>query len=227
MSHELRTPLNAIVGFSDLLAKQTKGSLNETQERFVQHIREGARYLLELINAVLDLSKLESGRLDLRYEDVHAVKEIAEVIGLMAPLADAKKIGIESKVCSDLLLYADRTRFKQIVFNLLHNAVKFTPEGGSVQVDASRECGSARFVVADTGVGIPAEEHEAVFDDFHQVAAATAGRPEGTGLGLPITKQLVELHGGRIWLESEPGKGSRFFFTLPSKDDGEEAVKTQ
>lgn len=171
----------------------------------------------------MGLSKLGSGRLDLRYEDFRASKALAEVTGLMAPLADAKRIGIENKVCSDLLLHADRTRFKQIVFNLLHNAVKFTPEGGSVQVDASRECGVARFVVADTGVGLPAEEHEAVFDDFHQVAAATAGRPEGTALGLPITKQLVELHGGRIWLESEPGKGSRFFFTLPAKGDGEEA----
>ena len=223
MSHELRTPLNAIIGFSNLLAEQAEGPLNRTQERFVQHIRKGAGYLLELINALLDLSRLEAGRLDLRYEEFHAAKGLAEVIGLMSPLADAKRIRIENKVCRDLLLHADQMRFKQIVYNLLNNAVKFTPEGGSIWVDASRECGSARFVVADTGVGIPVEEHAAVFDDFHQVAGATAMRPEGTGLGLPITKQLVELHGGRIWVESEPGKGSRFIFTLPVKGHAEEA----
>jgi signal transduction histidine kinase len=166
-----------------------------------------------------------NGDFSLLVADFHAAKALAEVIGLMAPLADAKRIGVENNVCRDLLLHAGQTQFKQIVFNLLHNAIKFTPEGGSIRVEASRECGSARFMMADTGVGIPTEEHEAVFDDFHQVAAATAGRPQGTGLGLPITKQLVELHGGRIWLESEPGKGSRFFFTLPVKDGGEEASK--
>jgi len=223
MSHELRTPLNAIIGFSNLLAEQTEGPLNRTQERYVQHIHEGALYLLELVNGVLDLSQLEAGRLDLRYEDFHAARRLAEVIDLMAPLADVKKISIENKVRRDLLLHADQMRFRQIVYNLLNNAVKFTPEGGSIRVDASLECGSVRIVMADTGVGIPVEEHKAVFDDFHQVAGATAMRPEGTGLGLPITKQLVELHGGRIWVESEPGKGSRFFFTLPVEGDGEEA----
>lgn len=143
----------------------------------------------------------------------------------MAPLADAERVGIENKVRRDLLLHADQTRFKQIVYNLLNNAVKFTPEGGSIWAGASRECGSARFVVTDTGVGIPAEEHGAVFDDFHQVAAATAGWPEGTRFGLPITKLVAELHGGSIWVESEPGKGSWFFFTLPVKGDREDATE--
>jgi signal transduction histidine kinase len=215
MSHELRTPLNAIVGFSDLLAEQTAGPLTDKQKRFVGHVQAGARHLLQVINDILDLSKIDAGRIEIMHEDFYAVEALTEVLSVIRPLADVKNIRIESSVPAELEVFADRTRFKQILYNLLSNAVKFTPEGGSVRVDSKLENGAARFSVADTGIGIPAEEHRAIFDEFHQVTATTKGLKEGTGLGLAITRRLVELHGGRIWVESEPGQGSCFSFTLP------------
>jgi len=216
MSHELRTPMNAIVGFSDLLAEETDGPLSHTHRRFVGHIREGARHLLALINDVLDLSKIEAGRVDLSPVEFRAPEAVSEVLPVIKPLAEVKKLDILSKVEMEVLVYADRTRFKQILYNLLSNAVKFTPEGGSVWIEARREGDRWSFTVGDTGVGIPPEEHVTIFEEFHQVGTTTKGVKEGTGLGLAITKRLVELHGGGIWLESAPGKGSRFTFTLPA-----------
>ncbi|MBP1601684.1 MAG: multi-sensor signal transduction histidine kinase [Acidobacteria bacterium] len=216
MSHELRTPLNAIVGFSDLLAEESAAPLHEKQRRFVGHIRAGARHLLQLINDVLDVSKIEAGRIELRPVNFAALEATLEVLSIVRPLAVSKGIHIESIIEQDLLVRADRVRFKQILYNLLSNAVKFTPEGGRVWIEASRTHDFARICVGDTGIGIPVEEQTAVFEEFYQAGGTTKAPGEGTGLGLSITKRLVELLGGRIWVESEPDRGSRFSFTLPS-----------
>lgn len=214
ISHEFRTPLNAISGFSELLAEESDGALPETYRSFVASIRTGARHLTDLINEVLDLSKIEAGRIELRPEEFCAAEALADVLSTLAPLAGAKAISIENRAPADLLIYADRTRFRQILFNLLSNAVKFTPERGRIEIDASRDVVGFRFCVADSGIGIAAEEREAIFDEFHRGADPAARAKEGTGLGLAITKRLVELHGGRIWVDSVPGRGSRFLFTI-------------
>jgi PAS domain S-box-containing protein len=216
MSHELRTPLNAIIGFSDLLAEQTAGPLSSKQQRFVSHIQQGARHLLALINDILDLSKVEAGRLELNRENVPVATALAEVLVSIRPAAAAKDIAVHSSIGPDVTVFADRIRFKQILVNLLGNAVKFTPEGGRIWVEAAERRGRLTVSVSDTGLGISIEEQEAIFDAFHQAGATTKGIKEGTGLGLAITKRLVEEHGGRIWVESEPGKGARLSFTMPA-----------
>jgi len=216
MSHELRTPLNAIIGFSDLLAEQTAGALSPKQQRFVSHIQQGARHLLALINDILDLSKVEAGRLELSRESVPVTAVLADVLTSIRPAAAAKSIAVHSSIGPDVTVFADRIRFKQILFNLLSNAVKFTPDGGKIWVEAVERRGRLTVSVSDTGLGIPIEEQEAIFDAFHQAGATTKGIKEGTGLGLAITKRLVEEHGGRIWVESEPGKGARLSFTMPA-----------
>ena len=216
MSHELRTPLNAIIGFSDLLAEQIAGALSAKQQRFVSHIQQGARHLLALINDILDLSKVEAGRLELNRENVPVAVVLAEVLTSIRPAAAAKSIAVHSSIGPDVTVFADRIRFKQILLNLLSNAVKFTPDGGKIWVEAVERRGRLTVSVSDTGLGIPIEEQEAIFDAFHQAGATTKGIKEGTGLGLAITKRLVEEHGGRIWVESEPGKGARLSFTMPA-----------
>ncbi len=215
MSHELRTPMNAIVGFSDLLAEESEGPLHDVYKDYVERIRRGGRHLLDLINDVLDLSKIEAGRLELHPEEFPAAEALDEVLSVIRPLAEAKRIRCESHVSPELLAFADRIRFKQILYNLLSNAVKFTPEEGTVCVGASWSGDSLSVAVADTGIGIAPEDHEAIFSEFHQLGTTTGGVKEGTGLGLAITKRLVELHGGTILVQSEAGKGSRFSFSLP------------
>jgi PAS domain S-box-containing protein len=217
MSHELRTPLHTIIGFSELLSEQMQGPLNEKQKRFVDHILGDSLHLLELINDILDLSKIESGRLVLRREVFDAAGPLEEAMMSIGPKAAQKSIELTHALPGKILLFADRIRFKEIILNLLSNAVKFTPEHGRVQVEAAVSEGSAfcRFAVSDTGIGIPQAEHGAIFDKFYQASSTTRGVREGTGLGLSITRHLVEEHGGRIWVESEPGKGSRFSFTMP------------
>ncbi len=222
MSHELRTPLNSIIGFSDLLAEQGAAAFNPKQKRFLGHIQQGSRHLLELINDILDLSKIEAGHLELKYEDFELSQAVSEVVATVRPIATAKNIHFESNVPGELFLYADRLRFKQVLYNLLSNAIKFTAVGGHVSIEGSVEPDSIRFCVADTGIGIPASEQEAIFESFHQVGTTTKGVREGTGLGLAITKRLIEQHGGGIWVESELGKGSRFSFTLPLRPAIEE-----
>ncbi len=215
MSHELRTPLNAISGFADLLSEGSPGVLNSKQARFVQHIQNGAQHLLELIKDVLDLSKIEAGRVELSYRDFTVAGALAEVMATTDPLATARKIQIRSDVPGDVAVRADRVRFQQVLYNLLSNALKFTPEGGRVWIDAAAAGGFVRISVADTGIGIAREEHGPIFEEFHQAGPPPEGVAQGTGLGLAITRRLVEQHGGRIWVESEPGKGSRFSFTMP------------
>lgn len=215
ISHELRTPLHTIIGFSELLAEKLEGPLNERQTRFVNHIHNDSKLLLDLINGILDLSKIEAGKLDLHLEVFDAVAAVKEALNSVAPVAGPKQISMKFDTCPSLMVRADPMRLKQILLNLLGNALKFTAEKGTIGVTCAAEDGLARFCVSDTGFGIPEGEQEAIFDKFHQVGSTTNGVREGTGLGLAITKHLVESHGGRIWVESSPGRGSRFQFTLP------------
>jgi PAS domain S-box-containing protein len=224
MSHELRTPLNTILGFSELLSEQNAGPLNDKQKRFLTHIQRDAGHLLELINDVLDLSKIEAGRLELRLEKFPMAVAVAEVLTSIRPLVATKSLRLDSDLDTRLRLQADRLRFKEILYNLLSNAIKFTPPGGRVWIESSIVDGSVCILVGDTGIGIPADDQQPIFESFRQASATTKGVREGTGLGLAITKRLVEHHGGRIWVESEPGKGSRFFFTLPLGDPEEETA---
>ena len=216
MSHELRTPLNAIVGFSDLLADGIPGQLNDKQQRFVNHIKQGSAHLLQLINDILDLSKIEAGQLELRCEQFLVKEALPEVLSTIRPLAMAKNIQVQQKLGTDRPVYADRVRFKQILYNLLSNAVKFTPKGGRIEIDCFESVNQVCLSVTDTGIGIRPEDQQIVFEEFRQVEGSPDAVNEGTGLGLAITKRLVEQQGGKISLSSEPGKGSRFTFTLPA-----------
>ena len=215
MSHELRTPLNTILGFSELLSEENAGALNEKQKRFVTHIQRDAHHLLELINDILDLSKIEAGRLELHLEAFAMAVPAAEVLTSIRPLAATKGISLDSDLDTALVLHADRVRFKEILYNLLSNAIKFTPSGGRVWIESSAEGGLIRLMVGDTGIGIAPADQEEIFESFRQASATTKGVREGTGLGLAITKRLVEHHGGTIWVESELGKGSRFHIAFP------------
>lgn len=214
MSHELRTPLNAIVGFSDLLAEGTPGQLNDKQKRFINHIKQGSAHLLQLINDILDLSKIEAGQLELRSEEFLVKDALPEVLSTIQQLAMAKNIRVEQKVESKSLVKADRVRFKQILYNLLSNAVKFTPKDGLISIDCVDVWDFVRVSVTDTGIGIRPEDQKVVFEEFRQIEGSADRAQEGTGLGLAITKRLVEQQGGQIGVESELGKGSRFTFTL-------------
>ena len=214
MSHELRSPLHTVIGFAELLAEETEGALSEKQKRFLTHIQNDSQHLLDLINDLLDLSKIEAGRLELRNEAFDLAPVLEDVLSSVRPRALAKSMEIRTDSISIPIL-ADRLRFKQILLNLLSNAVKFTPDGGQVRVEAAIRDRYAEISVSDTGIGITEDQHQAVFDKFYQVSNATRGGPKGTGLGLAITKRLVEQHGGRIWLKSELGDGSCFTFTIP------------
>jgi PAS domain S-box-containing protein len=217
MSHELRTPLHTIIGFSELLAEEIQGPLNEKQRRFVDHIHRDSKHLLELINDILDLSKIESGRVELRRETFEANVALEEVAAGFRPTAAAKSLRLETIANQPQQINADRVRFKEVLYNLIGNAIKFTPSGGSIKASIG-DCGEAgfcTFTVDDTGVGIAQDQLQAIFDRFYQVGSTTKGVREGTGLGLAITRHIVELHGGSIEAQSAPGRGSRFTFTMP------------
>jgi signal transduction histidine kinase/CheY-like chemotaxis protein len=223
MSHELRTPLNAIVGFSELLAEQTAGELNDKQKRFVNHIKQGSVHLLQLINDILDLSKIEAGQLELRSERFQISEALPEVLSTIRPLAMAKQITVQQTPKADSAVYADRVRFKQILYNLLSNAVKFTPKDGRISIDCIENGDFVGISVTDTGIGIRIEDQAVIFEEFRQVEGDKDSTQEGTGLGLAITKRLVEQQGGKISLMSEFGRGSKFIFTVPL---GAKATKT-
>jgi signal transduction histidine kinase len=217
MSHELRTPLNAIIGFSQVLRERMFGEVNEKQEEYLDDILSSGNHLLCLINEVLDLSKVEAGQVELEVvpfslrdaleSGVVMVRERATTNGIDVAMAAAPEIDV---------VEGDERRIRQVIFNLLSNAVKFTPSGGSVDVSAAQVNGEVRVSVADTGPGLAPEDHERIFEEFQQTEAGIRQR-EGTGLGLALSKRLIELHGGRIWVDSEVGEGSTFVFTLPAR----------
>jgi signal transduction histidine kinase len=222
MSHELRTPLNAIIGFSEALLEKMFGEMNAKQEDYLKDIHSSGRHLLSLINDILDLSKVEAGRMELEVSEFDLPSALANAMTLVRERAQNHGITIKVHVDRKLgEIRADERKFKQILLNLLSNAVKFTPDGGRVEVDARRNGKSVEVSVKDTGVGIAKEDQEAVFEEFRQVGRDYTIKQEGTGLGLTLTRRFVELHGGKIWVKSMPGKGSTFTFTLPLSRPGE------
>ncbi|MEK7205542.1 MAG: ATP-binding protein, partial [candidate division NC10 bacterium] len=243
MSHELRTPLNSIIGFAELVGEQRVGPLNDKQARYLGHILQAGQHLLQLINDILDLAKVEAGKVVLRPEALPVADTLEDILVIGRGLANKKGQTVMAEIQANLPpLHADPVRFKQILFNLLSNAVKFTPESGAITVTARRVSGVRgqgpgsdaesptpdprpptpatgewlELAVADTGVGIKPEDMPRLFQEFVQLEATATKRHEGTGLGLSLTKKLVELHGGRIWAESPgEGRGSTFTILLP------------
>ena len=216
MSHELRTPLNSVIGFSDLLLEGAFGSLNTRQSKYVSNILISGKNLLEIINNLLDISRLEAGERNLNYEEIDIASLIGEVrMSLISP-ASNKKISVEVKVDTSLEnIRADRTKLRQILYNLMNNAIKFTPDKGRVIVSACKKEGALEIKVSDNGIGLSKEDNEKIFMPFTQADSSTARGYGGAGLGLYIVKNFIDLHGGKIWVDSEVGKGSTFIFTLP------------
>jgi signal transduction histidine kinase len=214
MSHELRTPLNAIIGFSQVLKEQMYGDLNAKQADYVDDVLSSGQHLLNLINDILDLAKVEAGRMELQRTTFSLPGVLENAMSLVRERAIRQGVGLTAAIAPPVgLLEADERKVKQILFNLLSNAVKFTPSGGQVTLAASLVEDEVEISVRDTGVGINAEDQVRIFEEFYQVG--TAQTQEGTGLGLTLTRRLVELHHGRLSVESEPGVGSTFTVTLP------------
>jgi signal transduction histidine kinase len=215
MSHELRTPLNAIIGFSQVLGEEMVGEVNEKQAEYLEDILSSGNHLLSLINDVLDLSKVEAGQVDLELAPFSLQEALERGVAMVRERAtrDGVQVTLAANVDIDVVA-GDERRIRQVIFNLLSNAVKFTPTGGSVDVWATQVNGEVSVSVADTGRGIAGEDLRRIFEEFQQTEAGIE-QGEGTGLGLTLSKRLVELHGGRIWVDSELGKGSTFVFTLP------------
>jgi GAF domain-containing protein len=218
MSHELRTPLNAITGFSEVLLERMFGEINPKQTEYLQDILSSGRHLLSLINDILDLSKIEAGRMELTLATFHLPLALENALTLVKERAARHGIALDVDVNPTLGEFVgDERKIKQILLNLLSNAVKFTPEGGRIGVKAALAAGAVEIAVSDTGIGIAPKDQEAIFEEFRQVGGDEVRKVEGTGLGLTLTKKFVEMHGGRIWVESDVGKGSTFRFTLPLK----------
>jgi signal transduction histidine kinase len=224
MSHELRTPLNAILGFSEVLAERMFGEVNEKQAEYLQDILSSGRHLLSLINDILDLSKVEAGRLELELGRFHLPTALDNALTLVRERATRHGITLTQSVDPGLGdIVADERKVKQILLNLLSNAVKFTQEGGRVGLTVTRVEDIVTISVSDTGIGIAPEDQATIFEEFRQVGRDDARKQEGTGLGLTLAKKFVELHGGRIWVQSQVGQGSTFSFTLPVRPDGRSA----
>jgi signal transduction histidine kinase len=216
MSHELRTPLNAILGFSEILKDNLVDLTAEQNHECLQNIHTSGKHLLELVNDVLDLSKIEAGRMELSYDRFGVFDAVKEVHNVIRSLSERRDIDLSIRIEPSVLeVRADKSKFKQVLYNLLSNAIKFTAQGGRVWVSGRSDNGELVIDVGDTGVGIPPEHHRRIFDEFYQLDSATTRQVEGTGLGLSLTRRLVDLHRGSISLESEPGKGSVFTFRLP------------
>src|SRR6185295_16616985 len=216
MSHELRTPLNAIIGFSQVLQDEMVGPVNEKQAEYLDDIVSSGNHLLSLINDVLDLSKVEAGQVELEVGPFSLREALERGVVMVREQATDEGVQVELSAGPEVdVVEGDERRIKQVIFNLLSNAVKFTPTGGEVDVSAIRVNGEVRVSVADNGPGIAPEDRDRIFEEFQQ-SETGVGHREGTGLGLALCKRFVELHGGRIWLESEPGMGSTFSFALPA-----------
>ena len=217
MSHELRTPLNAIIGFSEVLSDRMFGELNEKQEEYLKDIYASGTHLLSLINDILDLSKIEAGRMELELTEFHFPTAIENAVMLVRERAGRRSIALQTQIDNRLgQIQADERKIRQVVLNLLSNAIKFTPEAGRIDVSAIPKDGFVEVSVSDTGVGIAPEDQEKVFEEFRQVGTA-AKKVEGTGLGLTLCRKFVELHGGKIWVKSQVGEGSTFTFTIPMR----------
>jgi signal transduction histidine kinase len=218
MSHELRTPLNAIIGFSEVMIERMFGDVNPKQEDYLRDIHSSGRHLLSLINDILDLSKIEAGRMEIDLTVIDVRAAVADALSLVRERARRRDLSLTQEIDPAVgELRADERKFKQILLNLLSNAVKFTPEGGRIELRASPVGEGVEFSVTDTGIGIRAEDLETVFEAFRQVGSGGyTKREEGTGLGLALTRRFVELHGGSLKVASTPGKGSTFSFTLPN-----------
>jgi signal transduction histidine kinase len=218
MSHELRTPLNSILGYTKLMLDGMEGDITVDQKEDLQTVYDNSKHLLSLINDLLDLSKIEAGKFEIIKEEFPVSDFLSQIVPSMQKLAGDKGLELTSSVAAGVSqVYADRNKTKQILFNLLGNAVKFT-EKGSVTLSIDKSDGDFLFSVTDTGRGIPQQDIGHLFQSYKQVGPARLDGSEGTGLGLVISKQFVELQGGRIWVESTPGSGSTFAFTLPAKD---------
>lgn len=218
MSHELRTPLNAIIGFAEVLRDEVIGPLNGDQKGCLDDIHSSGQHLLSMINNILDFTKIEAGKFELKYEEFSLETVIAEVLHAISEFSDKKGISIHTHIHANIPhIVADKIKFKQIMFNLLSNAVKFTAKNGTITINAKLVEQYVQIGVSDTGIGIKSEDIDKLFKPFFQLNSSYSRRYEGTGLGLVLTKHLVELHGGKIWVESDYGKGSTFTFTLPVK----------
>jgi signal transduction histidine kinase len=216
MSHELRTPLNAVIGFSEVLLQRMFGELNDKQDEYLKDIYASGQHLLALINDILDLSKIEAGRMELAPAPFHLPSALENAVTLVKERATRHGITLELNLDPRLgELVGDERKVKQVVLNLLSNAVKFTPEGGRISLKAGLTDGTVEISVTDTGIGIAPDDQAAIFEEFRQVGTDETRKQEGTGLGLTLAKKFVELHGGRIWVESRVGVGSTFTFTLP------------
>jgi signal transduction histidine kinase/CheY-like chemotaxis protein len=224
MSHELRTPLNAVIGFSEVLLERMFGEINDRQEEYLRDIWNSGRHLLELLNEILDLSKVEAGQMVLEPSTFHISSALDYTLAMVRERAAAHAIKISVHVADDVgEIVADELRFKQVVLNLLSNAVKFTLDGGSVSVRACREGTDLVFTVTDTGIGVAAEDQEKIFESFQQGRRGPA-KEEGTGLGLTLSRRIVGLFGGRMWLKSTVGVGSTFGFSIPAPPQPREEV---
>src|SRR5262245_11040769 len=217
MSHELRTPLNAVIGFSEVLSERIFGELNEKQEEYLKDIHASGHHLLSLINDILDLSRIEAGRMELDVADFDLPTAIDNALTLVRERATRRSIALRTTVDERLgQIQGDGRKIRQVLLNLLSNAIKFTQEGGWIEVRATPVNGFLEVAVSDTGVGIAPEDHEAVFEEFRQVGTADK-KVEGTGLGLALSRKFIELHGGKIWVNSQIGAGSTFTFTIPMR----------
>jgi len=217
MSHELRTPLNAAIGFSEGLLNDVVGPLNEKQKEYAAYILESAQYLLALINDILDLSKIEAGKMELELSDFDLKKLLERCLALLSEKAGKQKITLSSNVGENILITADERKIKQVIYNMLSNAIKFTPCGGKVGIDATKiNAQEIRVCVWDTGIGIEQKDTSKVFAEFEQIDNEYSRKYAGTGLGMPLSKKFIELHGGKLWFESQgKNKGTRFYFSLP------------
>jgi signal transduction histidine kinase len=218
MSHELRTPLNSILGFAQVMLEGIDGDITETMENDLVIIQKNGQHLLNLISDILDMAKIEAGKMTLNPEIFDLREVFDEVLDITGPLARAKSLEliVDMGEAESLELYADRVRLRQVMINIVNNGIKFT-DSGSVRVEARRNEAIVRIVVQDTGIGIPSTHLETIFQEFTQVDASTTRKTGGTGLGLPISRHLIEMHGGRLWAESTgiPGQGSSLILELP------------
>jgi PAS domain S-box-containing protein len=216
MSHELRTPLNVIIGFSELMMDEVPGKINDEQRHCLSDVLDSGQHLLSLINEVLDLSKIESGKVELKLNNIVLTKVIALVTRIMMPILTPRKQSLDTEVEKGLPpVRADKDKLEQVLLNLVDNSSKFTPHGGKLKIEAVREGDWCRVSVIDTGIGIKIEDQERIFEPFCQLDNSLTKEKSDTGLGLSVSKQIIERHSGQIWVESEYGKGSRFTFTLP------------